>query len=87
MKTHNHPHIETVRNGSLKPIPRNARTQSKKQISQIAASIKQFGWLGTVIVDDGMRLSRLHFRFRRQMYCYSLARDRRRLLPTDLSNC
>ena len=52
MNTHNHPHIEIVRTGSLKPNPRNARTHSKKQISQIAASIKQFGWLGTIIVDD-----------------------------------
>lgn len=52
MKTHNHPHIETVPTGSLKPNPRNARTHSKKQISQIAASIKQYGWLGTIIVDD-----------------------------------
>lgn len=52
MNTHNHPHIETVRTGSLKPNPRNARTHSKKQISQIAASIQQYGWLGTIIVDD-----------------------------------
>jgi ParB-like nuclease family protein len=52
MNTHNHPNIETVRTGSLKPNPRNARTHSKKQISQIAASINQYGWLGTIIVDD-----------------------------------
>lgn len=53
MNTYNHPHIETVRTGSLKPNPRNARTHAKKQISQTAASIGQYGWLGTLITDDG----------------------------------
>lgn len=39
---------------SLKPANRNARTHSKKQIAQIAASIRQFGFVSPVLVDaDG----------------------------------
>jgi len=38
----------------LKPYERNARTHSKKQIKQIAASIKEFGFTNPVLVDrDG----------------------------------
>ena len=36
----------------LKPAERNARTHSKKQIKRIAASIREFGFLNPVIVDD-----------------------------------
>jgi DNA modification methylase len=40
--------------GSLKPYDRNARTHSAKQIAQIAASIKAFGFNNPVLVDkDG----------------------------------
>ena len=40
--------------GSLKPYDRNARTHSTKQISQIAASIKAFGFNNPVLIDrDG----------------------------------
>ena len=40
--------------GSLKPYDRNARTHSAKQISQIAASIKAFGFNNPVLIDkDG----------------------------------
>ena len=63
MNTHDHPHLETVRTGSLKPNPRNARTHSDKQISQIAASIKQYGWLGTIIVDDNEMIAAGHGRW------------------------
>jgi DNA modification methylase len=38
--------------GALRPNPRNARTHSKKQIKQIAASITKFGFLNPVLVDD-----------------------------------
>ncbi|MGE3747002.1 MAG: site-specific DNA-methyltransferase [Sphingomonadaceae bacterium] len=38
--------------GSLKPYARNARTHSKKQIKQIAASIEQFGFTNPVLVSD-----------------------------------
>ena len=32
--------------------PRNARTHSKKQIRQIAASIRQFGFTTPVLIDE-----------------------------------
>ena len=35
----------------LKPYPRNARTHSKKQIRQIAESVRQFGFTNPIIVD------------------------------------
>ena len=31
--------------GSLKPDPRNARTHPKRQLEQITASIKEFGFI------------------------------------------
>src|ERR671917_2804969 len=37
--------------GSLKPDPRNARTHSKRQVEQIAASIKEFGFTNPILVD------------------------------------
>jgi DNA modification methylase len=42
----------------LKPYPRNARTHSKKQIRQIAESIRRFGFTNPVLVDsEGMILA------------------------------
>lgn len=41
--------IPTVR---LKPYPRNARIHSKKQIRQIADSMKRFGFTNPVLIDD-----------------------------------
>jgi ParB-like nuclease domain len=46
------PRIEWIPAGRLRPNPRNARTHSKKQIKQIAASIRSVGFLNPVIVDD-----------------------------------
>jgi DNA modification methylase len=37
----------------VRPNPKNPRTHSKKQIKQIAASIRKFGFLNPLIVDDG----------------------------------
>jgi ParB-like chromosome segregation protein Spo0J len=46
--------IEHLPLASLRPYPRNARTHSKKQIEQIAASIEQFGFVNPVLVgNDG----------------------------------
>jgi len=45
------PHIRLIAPGDLKPYPRNARTHSKKQIRQIADSIKTFGWTNPVLID------------------------------------
>ena len=41
---------------TLKPRLSNPRTHSKKQLQQIAASIKQFGFLSPVLIDgaDGI---------------------------------
>ena len=38
--------------GDLKPYAGNARTHSDKQIAQIAASIRQFGFTNPVLIDD-----------------------------------
>jgi len=37
---------------SVTPYARNARTHSKKQVEQIAASMRKFGWTNPIIVDD-----------------------------------
>jgi hypothetical protein len=46
------PRIEWMPIGVLRPNPRNARTHSPKQVRQIAASIRKFGFLNPVLVDD-----------------------------------
>lgn len=38
--------------GSVKPDPRNARTHSKRQVDQIVASIKQFGFTNPILIDE-----------------------------------
>jgi DNA modification methylase len=45
--------IEMIPLTRLKPYPRNARIHSKKQIRQIADSIKRFGFTNPVLIDDG----------------------------------
>src|ERR1700686_1170607 len=42
--------------GKLKPRARNPRTHTKKQIQQIAASIREFGFISPVLIDgtDGI---------------------------------
>jgi 2-keto-3-deoxy-L-rhamnonate aldolase RhmA len=37
---------------SLEPYARNARTHSKKQLKQIAASIERFGFVNPVLIGD-----------------------------------
>jgi DNA modification methylase len=44
--------VEYVSVAQLKPNPRNARRHSKKQIHQIAASIREFGFNSPLIVDE-----------------------------------
>src|ERR1700677_3898661 len=46
------PRIEWAPIANFRPNPKNARTHSKKQIRQIAASIRQFDFLNPLIVDD-----------------------------------
>lgn len=47
-----HPNIETRLIDTLIPYKNNARTHSKKQIQQIANSIKRFGFTNPVLISD-----------------------------------
>ncbi len=47
-----HPHVETVPTSLLIPNPKNARSHSPKQVSQLSVLIKKFGWLVPIIIDD-----------------------------------
>lgn len=38
--------------GDLKPFERNARVHSDKQIQQLAAAIKEWGWTMPVLIDE-----------------------------------
>ena len=38
---------------TLRPNPRNARTHSAKQVAQIVASIKEFGFTNPILIDGG----------------------------------
>ena len=55
-------HIVQVPLGELHPAARNARTHTKKQVEQIAASIAKFGFNNPVLVDDDNRLIAGHGR-------------------------
>ena len=44
--------LEYLCPASLRPYPRNARTHSKKQIRQIADSIRRFGFTNPVLIDQ-----------------------------------
>jgi hypothetical protein len=54
--------LERLRTSDLKPHERNARTHSKKQIRQIAESIKRFGFTNPVLVDEQNRIIAGHGR-------------------------
>ena len=45
-------HTKMVATGHIKPNLRNARTHSKKQIRQIAASVRTFGFTSPVLIDE-----------------------------------
>ncbi len=44
--------METLSTGALRPSPNNPRTHSAKQIKQIAASIRRFGFTNPVLITD-----------------------------------
>src|SRR5205085_12470978 len=46
----------------LRPYPNNARTHSRKQIAQIAKSIKRFGFCNPVLIDDDNQIIAGHGR-------------------------
>ncbi len=47
---------------SLKCNPRNARTHSKRQVRQIASSIREFGFVNPVLIDEDNRVIAGHGR-------------------------
>jgi DNA modification methylase len=57
------PNIEQLPLSALKPNPKNARTHSAKQIEQIATSIRRFGWVVPVVVDEHDRIVAGHGRY------------------------
>ena len=54
--------IETLPIKQLQPWPRNARTHSRKQIRQIAESIRRFGLINSVLIDGENRILAGHGR-------------------------
>jgi hypothetical protein len=54
--------IEYVPVGALKPDPHNARKHPESQIELLAASIRQFGFVGAIIVDEGNKIISGHGR-------------------------
>src|SRR5690242_10012248 len=48
----NSPQFELVLLKTLRPNPKNARTHSRKQIGQIAKSLKRFGVINPLVADD-----------------------------------
>src|SRR5215207_4503337 len=45
-------HVTYRATAGLKPDPRNARTHSKRQVEQIAASIREFGFANPILRDE-----------------------------------
>lgn len=45
--------IQYLNISALKPWAKNARTHSKKQVRQLANSIREFGFTNPVLIDDG----------------------------------
>ena len=46
------PMVELRPVDDLKVNPRNARTHSARQVEQIAASVREFGWITPIVVDE-----------------------------------
>src|SRR5258705_13293655 len=55
--------IEMLPPHALRPYRRNARTHSKGQIKQIAASMKRFGFTNPILVSDDYEIIAGHGRF------------------------
>ena len=56
--------FETVEIDKLKPDPNNARTHSKKQVDQIAASIAEHGFTSPILTNPARLLIAGHGRLR-----------------------
>jgi DNA modification methylase len=57
------PEIKSTPLSALKPHPNNPRTHSRKQIEQICASIKQFGFTSPLVIDRHGTILAGHARF------------------------
>ena len=57
MRTHKTLNIE-----ELKPYENNSRTHSRSQIEKIAKSLKEFGWMSPVVVDENYTIIAGHGR-------------------------
>lgn len=53
---------ELINISELQPAPRNARTHSKRQIDQIANSIRRFGFTNPVLIDEARTILAGHGR-------------------------
>ena len=69
--------------GALRSNPRNARTHSKKQIRQIAKSVKQFGFPNSILVDETRMVLAGHGRL--EPPCKNLQVDRPNSRANDWS--
>jgi hypothetical protein len=54
--------LETLSLDQLRPWPRNARIHSRKQVRQIAESIRRFGFINPVLIDGENRILAGHGR-------------------------
>lgn len=59
----NHRNIEMLPLGVLRPNSKNPRTHSQKQLQQIAAAIKRFGFLVPIIIDHDNNIVAGHGRW------------------------
>ncbi len=54
--------IQQIPVAALEPDPRNARTHSKQQVRQIGASIREFGFVNPILIDEANRIIAGHAR-------------------------
>lgn len=57
-----HAKIELLATSSLKIDPDNARTHDERQLTQLMAAIKKFGWLVPLVVDNDLMILAGHAR-------------------------
>lgn len=65
--------IEHVNVEQLKPYKNNAKIHSPDQISQIADSIHQFGFVNPILIDENGEIIAGHGRF--EIYFVTLGKD------------
>lgn len=58
-----HPRIELVPAVTLTPNPKNARTHTDRQIKQIGESLRRFGFLVPIVIDEANRIVAGHGRW------------------------